>query len=172
MIDEIDAPKRTPGRPRKSEFVSRLSPEVIKGPLTSAQIAERERKEKQRLRGLARRAKAGAEKEIENITMKEALWEFNGKLLPEAEFTALLEKQERVWDQIHPVNDVLAGTNLPEDDPDFVTVQEEGEDLFAHVKEHGTVTMEIVLIDEHWKTPLYERFHGNDPTNIFAPKVW
>jgi len=100
--------KRKVGRPRKPRE-SILSPEVIEGLLTPAQLAERETRGKERLRGIARRKEANAEKEIENITTKEELWAMNRKLLSEAELSALLEKQERVWDQLHWVSDVLAG---------------------------------------------------------------
>jgi hypothetical protein len=38
------------------------------------------------------------------------------------------------------------------------------------VQQHGVVTMEIVLIDDYWKTPLYEKFQcePTSPTSIFA----
>jgi hypothetical protein len=169
MNDEVEV-KRKPGRPRKTPFVSILSPEVIDGLQTPAQIADRERKDKDAARKKFERQKAAAEKAVADIETKEDLWQHNRKLLSESELTALLEKQERVFDQVHWVNGVLDGTNLPPDDPDYVSVEEGAEDLLAFVKTHGTVTMEVALIPEYWKTPLYrDKFqHGTDPTSIFA----
>jgi len=44
------------------------------------------------------------------------------------------------------------------------------EEVEMEVQQHGVVTMEIVLIDDYWKTPLYEKFQSEptSPTSIFA----
>jgi hypothetical protein len=170
MIDEADveAPRKR-GRPRTKVRTPILSPEQVLGLLTPEQIAEKERLAKDATRKRTERQKAAAEKAIADIETKEDLWQHNRKLLSETELTTLLEKQERVFDQVHWANSVLSGTNLPEDDPDYVSVEEGAADLLAFVRERGTVTMELVLIDQYWKTPLYtERFQGSDPTSIFA----
>jgi hypothetical protein len=169
MIDEVDAPKRR-GRPRKTPFISVLSREVIEGLLTPAQIVEREHKDKDAKRKRDERARTRVEKELDSVTTKEELWEKNRKLIPEAELTTLLEKQEHVFDQVHWVNGVLGGTNLPPDDPDYVSVEEGAEDLLAFVKANGVVTMELILLGAYWQQPIYaEKFqHGTDPTSVFA----
>jgi hypothetical protein len=44
------------------------------------------------------------------------------------------------------------------------------EEVELEVEQHGVVTMEIVLLDDYWKTPLYEKFQSEptSPTSIFA----
>jgi hypothetical protein len=87
----------------------------------------------------------------------------------QSELNAQLEQQVKVWDQAHWVNSVLAGINLPPDDPDYVSVEEGAADLFEFVRTNGVVNLELVLLDEYWQRPLYlERFQGTDPDSIFA----
>ncbi len=167
-LEEVDVPRKR-GRPRTKIRTPILSPEQVLGLLTPEQIAEKERLARDAARKRTERQKAAAEKAIADIETKEDLWQHNRKLLSETELTTLLEKQERVFDQVYWVNGVLAGTNLPPDDPDHVSVEEGAADLSEFLKAHGTVTMELVLIGQYWKTPLYtERFQGSDPTSIFA----
>ncbi len=124
MSEEMEV-KRKPGRPRTKERVPILTPEQVEGLLTPQQREEREARERERLRGIERRARAKS---------------------------------------------AMEGTLPPETDVEcYVSVEEGAEDLFALVKEHGTVTMELVLLGQYWKTPLYaEKFQGSDPTSIFA----
>lgn len=142
------------------------SPQTVE---TAEEAAARREKDAARKR-LERRA-AAAEKAVADIESYEQLWQHNRKQLPETELNALLEKQERVWDQLHWTNAVMNGTYdvSPDDTECFVSVEEGAADLFEFVKTHGTVTMELILIPEYWKTPLYaEKFQGSDPTGIFA----
>jgi hypothetical protein len=90
-------------------------------------------------------------------------------MLSQQEIDALVEKQERVFDQINWINAVLAGTNLPPDDQGYVSVEEGAADLFEFVKTNGLVTMELVLLGDYWQQPIYtERFQASDPDSIFA----
>jgi hypothetical protein len=168
-MDEVK-PKR--GRPRTRSRTSILSDAQvaeIRGTTTEQEQAEKDKREAERQRGIQRRKEARVEKQLESVETKEALWLLNRENLPPQELDALLEKQEQVWDQLHWLNKVLSGTNIPPDDELYVGVEEGSKDLFDHVKEHGVVTMELVLLGEYWKEPIYtERFQGNDPDSVFA----
>jgi hypothetical protein len=167
---EVDGAPKRPGRPRKTPFVSILSPEVIEGLLTPAQIAERERKDKDSARKRQERLEKKLVSELDTIETKEELWSRNRKLLAPEELDALLARQERMFDQVHWANDAMGGTLPPPDDVDYyVSVEEGAADLFEFVEAHGTVTMELVLLGTYWQTPLYqESFNGSDNNSIFA----
>jgi hypothetical protein len=175
-MEEIK-PKPKRGRPRKPEnfHTSILSAEQVLAIKGTSEVAKETdemaaaRRAKDAARKKVERDHARAEKEFEGIETKEALWAHNRAQLPESELTALLEKQEKVRDLVYWVNDVLAGTNLPPEDPDYVSLEEGSQDLFEFAKTHGRVAMEIVLLGQYWKEPIYtEKFQGSDPTSIFA----
>jgi hypothetical protein len=99
--------------------------------LTPAQRLAKEKRDAEAKRKREGRAREKVAKEFASIPTKEELWQHNRKLLPESELNALLEKQDRVWDIVHWVNDVLAGTNLPADDLRF---RRRGRSRFVRVR--------------------------------------
>jgi len=165
--------KRRRGRPPKPR-ASVLSPEAITrlrgNTLQTVETVEEAaaRREKDRLRKQADRKQERVEKAVEGIETNEELWEMNLSLLPEAELSALLERESRVLDLLHWMDGAVAGTNLPENE-DYVSVEEGAADLQALVKENGLATMEIILLGDFWHQPIYqERFQGTDGTSVFA----
>jgi hypothetical protein len=127
-----------------------------------AKDAERKRVERQQVK---------AEKEVESIETYEQLWEHNRKNLTQQTLDALWEQQEKVFDQLHWVNAMLDGTYdvSPADTECYVSLEEGAADVAAFVKTHGLANLEIILLGQYWKTPLYqERFQGSDPDSIFA----
>jgi hypothetical protein len=65
-------------------------------------------------------------------------WNFNRSKLTDAENAELLERQERVLDQLYWMEQQISGTYdpLPEE---YVSVEEGRADLEADIKKHGTV---------------------------------
>ena len=162
-------PKRR-GRPRK-ERPGILTAEQVLALQTPAQKTTAEQREQERLRGIERRALARVEKQLESITTKEDLWQLNRSLVPEAELNALLERQEAMFDLIFCMRKYVDGTyEQTTDVEDRVPVAAIAEEVELEVEQYGAVTMEIVLIDDYWKTPLYEKFQSEptSPTSIFA----
>jgi hypothetical protein len=159
------------GRPRKTPFVSILPPEVIEGLLTPTQKMAAEQREQERLRGIERRAAAKTAQEFGSIETKEALWQFNRSRVPEAELNALLERQEAMFDLTFCMRKYVDGIyEQTTDAEDRVPVAAIAEEVELEVKQHGVVTMEVVLMGDYWKTPLYENFQSKptSPTSIFA----
>lgn len=169
----MDKPKR--GRPRTN-----CRPPI----LSDAQVAElkahyqtdserqaMEAREKDAARKRLERQKAAAAKQLEDLTTKEALWKFNRIRVPEAQLNALLERQEAIFDLIFCMRKYVDGIYEQTTDlEDRVPVEAIAPEVEMEIKQHGVVTMEIVLLDDYWKTPLYEKFQSEPrtPTSIFA----
>jgi hypothetical protein len=158
------------GRPRKPR-AGILSTEQVASLQTPQEIAERERKDQDAARKREERARERAQREFGSIETMEALWEFNRTSLSEVELNALLERQEEMFDLIFCMRKYVDGTyEQTTDAEDRVPVEAIAEEVEMEVQQHGVVTMEIVLIDDYWKTPLYEKFQSEptSPTSIFA----
>jgi hypothetical protein len=168
---EVKKRRGRPPNPRASvlspEAIARLRGDTVQTVETVEEANAR--REKDRLRKQADRKQERAEKAVEGIETKEDLWALNRSLLPETELNALMGRESRVLDILHWVSGAIAGTNDPSDEF-YVSLEEGREDLEAFVKAHGVATLEIVLLPEYWKTPLYtEKFqHGTDGTSVFA----
>jgi hypothetical protein len=164
----MDKPRR--GRPSKPR-IGILTPEQVLALQTPQQIAERERKDQDAARKREERARERAQREFGSIETTKALWKFNRTSLSEAELNALLERQEEMFDLIFCMRKYVDGIyEQTTDAEDRVPVEAIAEEVEMEVQQHGVVTMEIVLIDDYWKTPLYEKFQSEptSPTSIFA----
>ena len=166
--------KKRKGRPRTNFHTPILSAEqvqVIRGDApqtveTAEQAAER--RERDRIRQADRRAQEKLAKQMGVVETKEELWKLNRSQLPAEELSALLAIQSRVFDIVHWCNETMAGT-CPEDDEDFVSVENGTAGLKNFVKERGITTIEISLLGQYWKNvDLHQRFQGTDPDSIFA----
>jgi hypothetical protein len=165
----MDKPKR--GRPRTnfrpplladSQVLALQTPQQIAAAEARARDAERKRLERQREREA---------KMFGSIETKDALWEFNRSRVPEAELNALLERQEAMFDLIFCMRKYVDGNyEQTTDVDDRVPVEAIAEEVELEVEQHGVVAMEIVLLGDYWKTPLYEKFQSEptSPTSIFA----
>jgi len=171
MNDEVV--RRKPGRPRRVPFQSILSPDVIaniKGITPEEEQAAKEKREAERQRGIKRRAAARAEKQVESVETKEQLWQLNRATLPEAELNALLERQEVVSDLTFAMRKCVNGIyEATTDEEDRVPLEAITGEVEEEVATHGMVTMELALLGQYWKQPIYqERFQGSDPDSVFA----
>ena len=158
------------GRPRKSR-AGILNRDQVAALQTPHQIAERERKDQDTARKREDRARERVQREFGSMETMEALLEHNRKLLSESELNALLERQEAMFDLIFCMRKYVDGIyEQTTDAEDRVPVEAIAEEVEMEVQQHGVVTMEIVLIDDYWKTPLYETFQSEptSPTSIFA----
>jgi hypothetical protein len=166
MTDEI---KTKRGRPRTKFRPPILSPEQVLALQTPQQIKEAEARERERQRGIERRREARVEKALESVETKEALWELNRTLLSETELTALQERQSDVFDLTFAMRKFVDGTyEQTTAEEDRVPLEAIAEEVEIEIK-RGVVTMELVLLGDYWKTPLYtERFQGTDPDSVFA----
>jgi len=138
---------------------------------TPQQIAEREREDQDAARKREERAHGRAQREFGSIETTEALWAHNRSLVRGDELDALLERQEAMFDLIFCMRKYVDGIYEQRTDvEDRVPVAAIAEEVEMEIKQHGTVTMEIVLIDDYWKTLLYEKFQcePTSPTSIFA----
>lgn len=171
MNDEVKMRRGRPPKPRRG-ILSAEQILAIRGdaPPTLETVEEAaERREAERQRGIARRAQAKFEKQVEGIETKEAFWALNRSLIPADELSALLVIQERVFDIVHWCNEKMQGTGPAEDDELFVRVENGTAGLKDFVEEHGITSIELILLDQYWKNAdLYQRFQGTDPDSIFA----
>jgi hypothetical protein len=158
-------PKRR-GRPRKTPFVSILSPEVIEGLLTAQQIAEREQREKERQRGITRRKEAkilGAMSEVETI---QQFWEESRKLADPQKLAKWQTRQEYVEALLGDLYTVLEGRS-----PDKEFIQDVDEELRADIAEFGEAKVTpILLIGKFWRDPnlLAQLTKDESPSSLFA----
>jgi hypothetical protein len=175
-VEVPEAPKKKVGRPRKGEFrpgiLTKAQVDALRTPQQVLQAefeaSEAERKRRDAERKRAERAEQKVRDSLSAIESKEDLWAANRSLLSESELSALSERQERALDQLHWMDSVLAGNNLPPDDPDYVSLEEGAADLDEFVKANGTVGLKILWFGDYWRQPVWEKFQGDDPTSIFA----
>jgi hypothetical protein len=165
----MDKPKR--GRPRTNFRPPILPDAQVLALQTPQQIAEAEARARDAERKRLDRQREREAKMFGSIETKEALWQLNRSLVPEAELNALLERQEEMFDLIFSMRKYVDGTyEQTTDVEDRVPVAAIAEEVESEVEQYGVVTMEIVLLDDYWKTPLYEKFQSEPttPTSIFA----
>jgi hypothetical protein len=165
----MDKPKR--GRPRTNFRPPILADAQVLALQTSQQIAEAEARARDAERKRLERQREREAKTFGSIETTKALWEFNRTSLSEAELNALLERQEEMFDLIFCMRKYVDGIyEQTTDAEDRVPVEAIAAEVEMEIKQHGVVTMEIVLLDDYWKTPLYEKFQSEStsPTSIFA----
>jgi hypothetical protein len=165
----MDKPKR--GRPRTNFRPPILADAQVLALQTPQQIAEAEARARDAERKRLERQREREAKTFGSIETKEALWQLNRSLVPEAELDALLERQEAMFDLTFCMRKYVDGVyELTTDAEDRVPLTAIAEEVELEVKQYGVVTMEIVLLDDYWKTPLYEKFQSepSSPTSIFA----
>jgi hypothetical protein len=137
--------------------------------LTPTQEAEIRRKAKDALRKRQeradrKRAKKAAEAEaagtlpvvadaafVEVATVEE-FWQRNRAAAPPELIKELLEQQERALEQISWIRNLMEGTGVGPEDPDFVSVEDGVADLEDFIQEHGVVETSFVNLG-CWKDP-------------------
>ena len=153
------------GRPRKAR-VGILSSEQVAALQTPQQIEAAEARERERLRGIARRADA---KVRESMSQAETIQEFWAESRKLADATRLAEwqtRQEYVEGLLGDLYTVLDGRS-----PDEEFIQELDDALKADIAEFGEAGVTpILLIGKFWQDPnlLAQLTSGDTPSAIFA----
>jgi hypothetical protein len=165
MIDQVDVPKRR-GRPRTRPRTPILSAEQVLGLQTPAQKTTAEEKERERLRGIARRADA---KVRESMSQAETIQEFWAKSRKLAEPQKLVEwqtRQEYVEALLDDIRTALEGRSP---DPEFI--QDVDDELKSDIAEFGEAGITpILLIGKFWQNPdlLAQLTKDDSPSSLFA----
>ena len=153
------------------------TPDELLSPEQLARKRDRERKRKQRAG--QKDAKAATQQRAAESSMSiQEWWDSNRSKLTEAENAELLERHERVLDELYWMEQQISGTYdpLPEE---YVSVEEGRADLEADIKKHGTVYCFETLQQhaEQYRTSASLRanvhtygpdvFHGKTATEIW-----
>jgi hypothetical protein len=166
MNDEVEV-KRKPGRPRKDPRPGILTAEQILALQTPQQIEAAEAREKERLRGIARRAE---KKVLDSMSKAETIQEFwaeSRKLVDAAKLAEWQARHEYVEALLGDIRTVLEGR---EPDAEFIT--DVDDEIRADIKEHGVTGVTVpLLIGPFWRDPeLLAKLTSSDdsPSAVFA----
>lgn len=141
--------KRKPGRPRTKE-----------------RITAAEAREKERLRGIARRADAKVRESMSEAETIEQFWAESRKLLDAAKLAEWQARQEYVEALLGDIRTVLEGRS-----PDEEFVEDVDDEIQEGIKIHGVAGITVPLqIGQFWKDPalLPQLTSGDTPSTIFA----
>ena len=96
-----------------------------------------------------------AEKEADRSQTVEQFWKAQRSLIPPATLAAMLERQERVKDQVHWMTAQMNGSYDadPNDASVYVGLEEGVADLLADVREHGLTQTLIYQWKNYWQIP-------------------
>jgi hypothetical protein len=160
------------GRPRKPR-VGILSAEQVLALQTPQQIATAEARERERQRGIARRAEKKVLDSMSEAEDIQQFWAESLKLADAQKLAEWRERQECVLDTMHWMESWMSGTyNVsPSETEYYVGIEEGDEDLRRDIAEHGECgATPILWVGKFWQDPnlLAQLTSGETPSAIFA----
>jgi hypothetical protein len=141
------------GRPRKPR-VGILSAEQVLALQTPQQIATAEARERERLRGIARRAEKKVLDSMSEAEDIQQFWAESLKLADAQKLAEWRERQECVLDTMHWMESWMSGTyNVsPSETEYYVGIEEGDEDLRRDIAEHGVCgATPVLLVGKFWQ---------------------
>lgn len=147
--------------------------------LTEAQVARIKALERDKVRKRVERAARKAERKrnetaalpvvpdaafVEAGTI-EQFWERNRAQAPPELIKELLEQQERALDQIRWLRNLMEGTGVGPEDPDYVSVEDGVADLEDFIQEHGVVELAFLNLGCWRDSALFTALVVTDDSN-------
>jgi hypothetical protein len=162
---EVDVPRKR-GRPKK-ERPGILTDEQVAALQTPQQIEAAEARERERQRGIQRRADAKIRESMSAATTIQEFWAESRKLLDAGKIAEWQARQDYVEALLGDIRTVLEGRS-----PDEEFASDVDEEIRADIKEHGVAGITVpLLIGKFWQNDpkLLERLtHGDSPSAVFA----
>jgi hypothetical protein len=153
------------GRPRKAR-VGILSSEQVAALQTPQQIEAAEARERERLRGIARRADAKVRESMSQAETIQEFWMESRKLADPTMLSKWQTRQEYVEALLGDLHTVLEGRS-----PDQEFIQDVDDELKADIAEFGEAGITpILLIGKFWQDPnlLAQLTKDDSPSSLFA----
>jgi hypothetical protein len=162
--NELDIPRKR-GRPKK-ERPGILSAEQVAALQTPAQLEAAEARERERLRGIQRRADAKVREAMSQAPDIQSFWLESRKTLTAQQIFEWQTRQDYVEALLHDIRTVIDGSA-----PDEEFAGDVDEEIRADIAQHGVAGVTVpLLIGTFWQQPqLVERLTtGDSPSAVFA----